>query len=126
MDDETYFRRQGFWLRMARERAGKSQKGAALELGLSEKSKSTVSDYESGNPDKAPSQRTLRILARWYGVPVELFVSPPPTAFEVIEQLLDEASRAGEAAERRDWEAGEGRAPEAGDGPGDAPGRLSA
>lgn len=43
-DDETYKRRLGFWLRMARERAGKSQGGAAEYLGFSKKSKSSISD----------------------------------------------------------------------------------
>ncbi len=124
MDDATYYRRQGFWLRMARERAGKNQAGAAEQLGLAKTSKGTVSDYENG-VQIAP-QQALRTLARWYGVPIDLFLSPPITSDEVIERLLDEASRAGEAAERRDWETGEDRSPAADDGPDDAPGRLSA
>jgi len=123
--DEIYFKRQGFWLRMARERAGKSQKGAALELGLSENSKSSVSDYESGTGTHA-SQDTLLALARWYTVPLSVFTDPLPTSDEVIERLIDEASRLGASAERRDWIEGRDRAREADDALGDAPGRLSA
>jgi transcriptional regulator with XRE-family HTH domain len=102
-DDDLYYRRQGFWLRMARERAGKSQEGAAKEVGLAEASKSTISDYERG---KAAPQSVLRKLARWYGAPIELFNSPPILADEVIERLMDELSRGAGAAERRDWDVG--------------------
>lgn len=123
--DEVYFKRQGFWLRMARERAGKSQKGAALHLGLSENSKSSVSDYESGTGTHA-SQETLLSLARWYDVPLSLFTHPMPTSDEVIDRLIDEASRIGEAAERRDWVEERDRGPGAADEPGGEPGRLSA
>lgn len=123
-DDTLYFKRQGFWLRMARERAGKSQKGAAEVIGLSENSKSTISDYENGI-QQAP-QQVLRTLARWYGVPVRVFLDPRPTADEVIEDLLSEAVRLGEAAEQRGWAAGQGQGPEADDGQGGEPGRLSA
>jgi hypothetical protein len=45
MDDATYNRRLGFWLRSARERAGLTQETAATELGLAAASKSTVSDW---------------------------------------------------------------------------------
>lgn len=124
MDDRVYYQRQGFWMRMARERAGKSQKGAAQEIGLAESSKSTISDYETG-AQVAP-QPVLHRLARWYGVPVDLFLHPPATADEVIEKLLDEASRAGESAERRDWEAGEDRSREAGGERDGEPDRLPA
>jgi transcriptional regulator with XRE-family HTH domain len=124
-DDETYFKRQGFWLRMARERAGKSQKGAALHLGLSENSKSSVSDYESGTGTHA-SQETLLALARWYEVPLSMFTNPLQTSDEVIDRLIDEASRIGEGAEQRDWVEGRDRGREADDGPSGDPGRLSA
>lgn len=108
MEDTTYYRRQGFWLRMARERAGKSQKGAALELGMSEKSKSTISDYERG--EQVAPQPVLRRLARWYGVPVELFLNPRATADEVIEDRMHDLARRAAAVERLDWE-WEGEAP---------------
>lgn len=124
MDDGAYFKRQGWWLRMARERAGKSQSGAAKEIGLAETSKSTISDYE--NAVQCAPQPVLRVLARWYGVPVDLFQRPPLTADEVIERLLDEASRSGEDAERRDWDPEPDQGPRADAEPAGAPGRLSA
>lgn len=90
MDDDTFQHRQGFWLRMARERAGKSQAGAARFLGLSENSKSSVSDYETGVTP--PSLKTLRRLARWYGVPLDVFTEPGPTAFERLDELAGDAA----------------------------------
>lgn len=124
MDDAQYYRRQGFWLRMARERAGKSQAGAAIELGLSEKSKSTISDYENG-AQVAP-QAALRKLARWYEVPVDLFQNPPATADEVIDARMDELTRRAADAERADWELEQGRSPASGGASGDEPGTRSA
>jgi transcriptional regulator with XRE-family HTH domain len=88
-DDALYRTRQGFWLRMARERAGKSQAGAAEYLGLSKNSKSTVSDYENGVTEVP--LRYLRALARWYGVPLSVFTEPNPTAFETLEEIAIEA-----------------------------------
>lgn len=118
LDDETFYRRQGFWLRMARERAGKSQAGAAQEIGLAAKSKSTISDYERGE-QQAP-QQVLRTLARWYQVPVDLFTSPGLTAEEMIQARMDELERRAADAERADWNAGEGRGPSSGGGNGAA------
>ncbi|MEA2621167.1 MAG: Helix-turn-helix domain [Chloroflexota bacterium] len=102
MDDERlYQRRQGFWLRMARERAGKSQQGAAEYLGLSAKSKSTISDYENGVT--AVPLWSLRRLSVWYGVPLELFTHPRQT----VEEQIDEIVRAAGALEREDQAAAE-------------------
>lgn len=124
MDDDQYYRRQGFWLRMARERAGKNQKGAAVEIGLAEASKSTISDYENGVPAPQP---VLRKLARYYEVPVELFLDPPPTADEVIQRRMEELARAAADAERRDWSQEEAaRAQAFEDGNGDGPRRQPA
>jgi transcriptional regulator with XRE-family HTH domain len=122
-DDGLYYRRQGFWLRMAREKAGKSQEGAAKEVGLAEASKSTISDYERG---KAAPQPVLRKLARWYGVPIDLFNRPPILADEVIDRLIEELSRDAGVAERRDWDVGLDRDPASDDEDGDAPHRRSA
>lgn len=107
-DDEQLFqKRQGWWLRIARERAGKSQAGAAEFLGLSVNSKSSISDYESG-VTPIP-QLYLRRLARWYNVPVRMFTEPQPTAEEVLDQAVADASE----QERLDWEAGEEELPKA-------------
>lgn len=111
-DDQTYAKRLGFWLRMARERAGKSQKGAAEHLGFSTKSKSTISDYENGVT--VPSLPVLRKLAAWYGVPLSSFTDPEPTP----EERLDEIVQLAGDAEREGWEAEEGQGPAAGDAPG--------
>ena len=110
-DDEIYAKRLGFWLRMARERAGKSQGGAAEFLGFSAKSKSSISDYENGVT--VPALPVLRRLAEWYGVPLGVFTDPQPTP----EERLDEIVRIAGAAERRDWAEGEGLAQAAEDGP---------
>jgi len=119
-DDEAYAKRVGFWLRMARERAGKSQAGAAEHLGFSSKSKSTISDYENGVT--LPSLKVLRRLAAWYEVPLTVFTQPEPT----IEERLDEIVQLASAAEQRDWaQAGE-RGPAVDDEPGAEPGRRSA
>jgi transcriptional regulator with XRE-family HTH domain len=124
MDDQLYYQRQGFWLRMARERAGKSQSGAAQEIGLAAASKSTISDYERG-AQPAP-QQVLRTLARWYAVPVDLFQKPPITSDEVIEARLRELASRAEDAERQDWQEGRDRSQEDDDERPDVPDTRSA
>jgi transcriptional regulator with XRE-family HTH domain len=88
-DDAQHQVRQGFWLRIARERAGKSQAGAAEYLGLSKSSKSTISDYERGTTEIP--QRFLRRLAEWYGVPLRVFTEPERTAFDRLDDIAREA-----------------------------------
>ena len=105
-------RRRGFWLRIARERAELSQEDAAKQIGLSGKSKSTMSAWEAGPGD--PGSK-LAALARLYAVPVERFMEPAPTAFEAIDEWLNATVIAASALERADW----ARAKEAGQGPGD-------
>lgn len=119
-DDSTYNRRLGFWLRMARERAGKSQAGAAEVIGLAPSSKSTISDWENGT--RPPKLNQLRRLAAFYGVPLELFTDPQPTP----EERIDEIVRLAGDAERREWLEGLGQAPEADVEPDAAPGTRSA
>lgn len=114
MSDEQHLRRLGFWLRIAREQSGKSQEGAARELGLSAASKSTISDWENGVREPKLSQ--LRALARYYEVPIDLFVSPPATAFEDLDRMKELAGAALEA-EEEDWAS---RAGEQGRGADDA------
>ena len=120
-DDEQLFqKRQGWWLRIARERAGKSQAGAAEFLGLSVNSKSSISDYESGVT--AIPQLYLRRLARWYNVPVRMFTEPQTTAEEILDQAVADASE----QERLDWATGEGELPKAEGARGGARRRRSA
>lgn len=58
-------RRRAWWLRVAR--AGMNQTGVATSIGLSEKSGSTIGDWERGVSE--PSLRQLEQLAALYGVP---------------------------------------------------------
>jgi len=102
-DEDRYKLRLGFWLRMARERAGKSQQGAAEYLGFSANSKSSISDYENGVT--VPSLPVLRRLAAWYRVPLRTFTEPEATP----EERLDELSRLAADAEREDWASEEPR-----------------
>jgi transcriptional regulator with XRE-family HTH domain len=119
-DEQLYFRRQGAWMKIARERSGKSQAGAAEYLGFSKKSKSSVSDYENGVTPTP--MRVLRKLAEWYGVPLSVFTEPDPAP----EERLDEIARLAAQREQRDWEAGEGQSPGDDDERGAAPRRRSA
>jgi len=104
VDDDTHAKRLGFWVRMARERAGKSQEGVATELGLKASSKSTVSDWENGV--RPPSLPQLRRLARYFRVPIRVFVEPAPTAFEDLDRWTALAADAIDL-EQQDWEAGQ-------------------
>lgn len=99
---------------MARERAGKSQEGAAKQVGLVGASKSTISAYERGT--KVAPQQVLRTLARWYGVSVDLFLHPDVTADEMIDRRMDQLTDASAAAERADWEAAAALPPASEDG----------
>lgn len=107
-------KRRGFWLRMARERANLTQAAVAGQLGLSSESKSTMSAWEAGT--REPKLRYLKEMARLYGVPLEMFTDPEPTAVERIDERLEELARSALRRERDDWEA-ETRDPEAADAP---------
>jgi transcriptional regulator with XRE-family HTH domain len=111
-------RRRAWWLRVARR--GMNQNGVAEAIGLSKKSGSTIGDWERGVSQ--PSLRQLEQLAALYGVPLDLFVNPPKTD----DERLDEIVRLAGDAERRDWASGRDRGQEADDEPPAAPGRLSA
>jgi transcriptional regulator with XRE-family HTH domain len=78
-------RRRGFWLRVARERAGLSQAEVARRLGMSPASKSTLSAWESGN--REPPLATIIRLARLYRVPPAFFLEPEPTASERLDEV---------------------------------------
>jgi len=98
-------KRRGFWLRMARERANLTQAAVAGQLGLSSESKSTMSAWEAGT--REPRLRYLKEMARLYGVPLEMFTDPEPTAAERIDERLEELARSALRQERDDWAAGE-------------------
>lgn len=88
--DAQYRKRQGFWLRMARESRGLSQEGAAREVGL--KTKSALSDYETGVTE--PPQSRLRALAALYGWDLEIFIDPDLTAEEMAQERMSRKARA--------------------------------
>ena len=102
-------KRRAWWLRVARR--GMNQTGVAKALGLSEKSGSTIGDWERGVSQ--PSLRQLAQLAVIYGVPLETLISPPMTD----EERLDEIVRLAGDAERAGWDAEGAQAPANGDAP---------
>lgn len=121
--DAQYRKRQGFWLRMAREAKGLSQEGAANKVGL--KTKSALSDYETGITE--PPQSRLRALAKLYDWDLDLFVNPDLTAEEMAQERMSQKARAAirladaeSAAEAEAERRGGGGSPEGG------PRRLSA
>jgi transcriptional regulator with XRE-family HTH domain len=124
MTDSELQQRRGFWMRMARERAGFTQAVAAKELGLSGESKSTLSAWESGS--REPRMSYVAKMATLYRVPVDLLMNPPASAYEVIDRRLSLAIADAEALEREDWEAGAAPAPGGAGGPGAALRRRSA
>lgn len=79
-------RRLGFWLRMARERAGISQQQVAHELGWSPTSASGITQYEKGS--RVPPFERLHQFAGLYEVPISLFLDPPPTGTEQIDFIV--------------------------------------
>lgn len=111
-------RRRAWWLRVAR--AGMNQTGVATSIGLSEKSGSTIGDWERGVSE--PSLRQLEQLAALYGVPVTLFVNPPKTD----EERLDEIVQLATAEERADYVTEGERGRPAGGAPSVEPRRRSA
>lgn len=98
-------------MRMARERAGITQDAAAIDLGLSGRSKSTLSAWEAGR--REPKLSMIARMAVLYGVPVEFLTNPPMTAYELIDERLSDVVRGAEALEREDWEGAEQPAPKA-------------
>lgn len=100
--------RRGFWLRVARERANLSQGAAAKTLGLSGKSKSTLSAWENGSREPSPTK--LEAMAQLYGVAVEVFMNPEPTAAERIDERLDELTRRASERESQEWAEAQARA----------------
>lgn len=113
-------RRRGYWLRLARLRADLNQNEVARQLGMSERSGTTVLAWEQGRRD--PSASTLARLARLYEVPADLLLRPPKTDRE----RLDELALAAGALEHADWEREQAGRPSAEVERGDMPGRRSA
>lgn len=108
---------------MARERANLTQTSAAEALGLRNQAKSTISGWESGA--REPRLRYLKAMAELYDVDLSLFTDPPPTAYESIDDRLEELARRALRLEREDWEAAE-RAREGAGEQGEPPRRRSA
>ena len=121
--DDLHRRRQGFWLRMAREAKGLKQQGAAERIGL--KTKAAISDYE--NAVTEVPQHRLRKLAALYEWDLVFFTEPDPTAEEQAIERMARLSRAAIHVADRDEEAGAAEPAHDDDGAPDAPrGRRSA
>jgi transcriptional regulator with XRE-family HTH domain len=87
-DLDRYRYRRGYWLRMARRRAGRlTLETVAKLMEYSERSSSTIKLWEDGKRD--PSDVQLRRIAALYNVPVEVFTDPD----ETDEERLDEKVR---------------------------------
>lgn len=86
-DERVRAQRRGYWLRIARVRAGNPPlKEVAEALGYSQRSQGTISLWESGA--REPSLRQLERLAVLYDVPVEVFVDPEETDIERLEHRV--------------------------------------
>jgi transcriptional regulator with XRE-family HTH domain len=115
-------RRRGYWLRLAREQANMDQNSVARELGMSDRSGTSVLAWEKGK--RSPSMDQLDRLARIYGVPISTFTEPRPTDEEWLQDLAASALE----AEAEDWESSQGQGSDpAAAGDGDVPpGRRTA
>lgn len=83
-DLERYRYRRGYWLKVARRRAGRLTLEAVAELmGYSQRSSSTIKLWEDGKRD--PSDVQLRKIAGVYGVPAEVFTDPDETDEERLD-----------------------------------------
>lgn len=79
-------RRRGYWLRLARLQADLNQNEVARRLGMSDRSGTTVLAWEQGRRD--PRATVLRQLAAIYNVPSSLFIDPPRTDQERLEEIV--------------------------------------
>lgn len=86
-DVEVYRRRRGYWLRMARRRAGLTLEAVAELMEYSKRSSSTFKRWEDAERD--PSDVQLQRMARVLDVPVELFTDPDPTDEERMEAKIE-------------------------------------
>lgn len=86
VDERTYRYRRGYWLRIARRRAGLNLESVAKAMKYSSGSASTFSLWEDGKRD--PSDVQLRQIAAVYDVPVEIFTDPDETDTERLERRI--------------------------------------
>lgn len=103
MDEEAAIvrRRRGWWLRVARERAGMTQSAVAHELGL--RTGTAVVHWENG--DRDPSVLQLTALADLYGMTLDFFSRPPVTDEEWLDDYARGATSLGREDARREAEA---------------------
>jgi transcriptional regulator with XRE-family HTH domain len=88
-DEQRQRTRRGYWLRVARRRAGLTLKQVAVAMDYSLRSQTTIKKWEDGERD--PSDIQLAKLAAVYGAPVELFYKPAVTDEERFDQWVREA-----------------------------------
>lgn len=119
--------RTAWWLRVCRMTDPRIPTLAqvAVAAGLSEGSGSTVSRWETNTAINPPKLPQLRLLARFYGVPVRLFTEPPETDEERAARYRRLALGAVDE-EQQDWDEAPGDDPSPEDEPGDAPHRQLA
>lgn len=91
LDEKRDAIRRGYWMRRARMGAGVTLEDAAMTVGLSKKSGSTISLWEAGKREIKVQQ--MKRLARRYGVPASLFMNPAKTDDERLAEAVAEAAR---------------------------------
>lgn len=90
--------RRGYWLRLARRRAGLTLKEVAIALEYSLRSQTTIKLWEDGKRD--PSDIQLTKLAGIYGVPVDVFYDPDETDDERLDRRVRESLTAANRRQR--------------------------
>lgn len=85
-DITTYRRRRGYWLRVARRRAGLTLAAVAELMEYSKRSSSTIKRWEDGERD--PSDVQIQRVSRVLGVPAEVFTDPDETDEERLEAKI--------------------------------------
>ena len=113
-------RRRGYWVRLARERKGWTQKELAHALGYNDGQTGNLSKWESG--ERPIPSDLFEPLAIALGLPANFLVRPPKTDEDRLEEAIQFAS----TAERQDWGSEERLGPEDGGGPAASPGTRSA
>ena len=91
--DPAHARRRGYWLRLARNRAGLTLKQVAVEMGYALRSQTTIRLWEEGERD--PSDVQLSKIAKVYKVPVDIFIRPRETDGDRLDVWVREALRQG-------------------------------
>lgn len=119
--------RQAYWLRLARAYDPRKPTLAdvAQAAGLSANSGGMVSRWENDRTPEGPKPSRLKRVAAFYGLPVDLFSSPPETDEDRLADMRRLAIGAVEL-EQQDWDAGADDGPSDEDEPDEPPHRQLA